>query len=1112
MRPFRFWSVIVSLFLVFTIVSCNQQIVLKDTKPPVIVVFSPADNSGYYLYADISIQVNEQYEGGRESGLRDIGMEVSQGSSSYVLFRTNINVSGNEYRFSHRLYVDTNAFSSYILRIFASDGSGNNASRVVRFYSSPYGNFYISLNNSFYATNTNVLGFHGSINIPVREIYGNVSNVVLIVSNSFGSFTNNVSYFDDTYWYLNPTTLNLEEASTTSRSNLLEVLLTTTSNSNTSYTFSFYYDTNRPYVAITNLTNGQIVPRLVSVVVSNFDNLGLSEGRLYMISGGVTNVTNNYILLGNTRVYNVLIGGVNTTFIPYERDVAGNEYYGAPVSVIYDASLVSISMNSPLSDFSIMSTNRQVLVFQGQAYVGEEYEVTNVVLMVYTNGSLVSATSRVYNASTVNWTITNNVFMGTNEIRYFALSDSGKSSPTNYVTLVVDYIKPVVRIISPTNNSEFDVDVIQVVSYVDDTNFSLGVWGNIYVNGVLSGHISAAGTNTNTVNLARGSNSITIVVQDAMYNFETNITVVRYLDDAVYVSILGNDANSGSRVKPLRSIQKGIERAVQLGLSNIYVSAGVYTPGNGLNNSNIGVVITNNGLNIVGGWDNNFNSIIGYSELDGMNNLYHVVYASNVSGVSLSNFVVRNGRVYSYPFGVGGGLYLYRFNYGILSNLIVTNNYSSSGGGGICLWYSTNNIIYGEVNNNISGYMGGGIYLGNSSGNVINGNVNNNISGGSGGGVYLYNSSSNRVFANVYSNIATNVGGGIGLSGSIGNVISSAIYQNTVVSSSFGYGGGIILDNSHSNVITNSRVFSNYSDYIGGGICLWYSTNNIIYGEVNNNISVYGGGIYLGSSSGNKVFASVYSNVSTNDGGGSSGAGGGIYLANSSGNVINGNVNNNISRGVGGGILLSGSSSNKVFANVYSNVTTYGGGGVSMFSSSGNVISSAIYQNASVSSAGYGGGGIFLYYSHSNVITNSRVFSNYSASSGGGIDLYHSGDNIIYGEVNNNISGYIGGGIYLSGSFRNVIFANTYSNVATNGGGGVVFNQSTNNFISSKIYQNISMTGGTSYGGGGGILVKSSSGNIVSNSDIYQNLGGGVYFSYSSSNSLLGSRIYQNYT
>ncbi|MCS7299829.1 MAG: hypothetical protein RMJ37_07760, partial [Spirochaetia bacterium] len=890
MRPFRFWSVIVSLFLVFTIVSCNQQIVLKDTKPPVIVVFSPADNSRYYLYADISIQVNEQYEGGRESGLRDVVIEVvDHAYPSHVFFRTNISVSGNEYRFNHRLYVNTNTLGSYILRIFASDGSGNNASRVVRFYSSPYGNFYISLNNSFYATNTNVLGFHGSINIPVREIYGNVSNVVLIVSNSFGSFTNNVSYFDDTYWYLNPTTLNLEEAGTNYKYNLLKVLLTTTSNSNTSYTFGFYYDTNRPYVAITNLTNGQTVPRLVSIVVSNFDNLGLSEGRIYMISGGVTNVTNNYILLGNTRVYNVLIGGVNTTFIPYERDVAGNEYYGAPVSVIYDASLVSISMNSPLSDFSIMSTNRQVLVFQGQAYVGEEYEVTNVVLMVYTNGSLVSATSRVYNASTVNWTITNNVFMGTNEIRYFALSDSGKSSPTNYVTLVVDYIKPVVRIISPTNNSEFDVDVIQVVSYVDDTNFSLGVWGDIYVNGVHSGHISAAGTNTNTVNLARGSNSITIVVQDAMYNFETNITVVRYLDDAVYVSILGNDANSGSRVKPLRSIQKGIERAVQLGLSNIYVSAGVYTPGNGLNNSNIGVVITNNGLNIVGGWDNNFNSIIGYSELDGMNNLYHVVYASNVSGVSLSNFVVRNGRAYSYPFGVGGGLYLYRFNYGILSNLIVTNNYSSSGGGGICLWHSTNNIIYGEVNNNISVYgggiylgsssgnkvfasvysnvstndgggssgAGGGIYLANSSGNVINGNVNNNISGGSGGGVYLYNSSSNRVFANVYSNIATNVGGGIGLSYSIGNVISSAIYQNTVVSSSSysGYGGGIFLYYSHSNVITNSRVFSNYSAYRGGGIDLYHSGDNIIYGEVNNNISVYGGGIYLGSSSGNKVFA-----------------------------------------------------------------------------------------------------------------------------------------------------------------------------------------------------------------------------------------------------------------
>ncbi|MCX8096394.1 MAG: hypothetical protein N3D81_02715, partial [Spirochaetes bacterium] len=172
---------------------------------------------------------------------------------------------------------------------------------------------------------------------------------------------------------------------------------------------------------------------------------------------------------------------------------------------------------------------------------------------------------------------------------------------------------------------------------------------------------------------------------------------------AVYVSPSGSDANSGfSKNTPVRSIQKAIQIAVQNNISHIYLSVGTYTPGNGLNATSeySGVVLTNNNISIIGGWDSNFSSIVGYSDLNGNNILRHVMYVENVSGIVLRNLMLRGGNAndsMQTNHMIGGGIYLSNVSYSSLSNLLILSNNSLLGGGFYMLDSDYNSIIDIEV-------------------------------------------------------------------------------------------------------------------------------------------------------------------------------------------------------------------------------------------------------------------------------------------------------------------------------------------------------------------------------------------------------------------------------
>jgi len=277
---------------------------------------------------------------------------------------------------------------------------------------------------------------------------------------------------------------------------------------------------------------------------------------------------------------------------------------------------------------------------------------------------------------------------------------------------------------------------------------------------------------------------------------------------SIYVSTTGNDANDGlSPSKPVRTLVKAvrvantIDKAVNV---VIKVSGGLYTPGNGLSNANVGLVINRPNVIISGGWNSDFTSVIGKSEFDGNNSLYHIIKIENVTNVILKNLVIRGGNANgSNPDDGGGGVYVNNVRYlTIESNVIISDN-SANFGGGLLLYVSANNAISANVYSNSAVYNGGGLYLIYSTNNTVNSSVYNNSASAWGGGVFLDSSTSNTISGSVYGNTAN-------------------------------YGGGVYLYNS--DYFTNTGwITNNHANVSGGGVYTNDLHPNSYFGDVSGN-------------------------------------------------------------------------------------------------------------------------------------------------------------------------------------------------------------------------------------------------------------------------------------
>ncbi len=453
----------------------------------------------------------------------------------------------------------------------------------------------------------------------------------------------------------------------------------------------------------------------------------------------------------------------------------------------------------------------------------------------------------------------------------------------------VDTTPPTVVIVSPTNGQIlYDANVTVTGTASDVGSGVKEVW--LSLDGGSYGKVNGTTSwNTNLMALSYGTHTISVYAVDNSNNVSTTNSVTFYLFSGnIYVSESGNDTNSGLKeTTPIRSLTRAMEIARSIDVRTnvvIKVTVGIYSNSDGLSNANTGFVIDRHNIEISGGWDTGFSSMVGKSEFDGNNSLYHIIKINNVTNVVLRNLVIRGGKANgTSPDDNGGGIYANKvYNLLIDNSVTISNNSANSYGGGIYLHYSSNSTISASISSNTADYGGGG-------------------------GVYLEYSTSNTISASVYWNSAI-WGGGVYLSSSTSNTISGSVYGN----SAFYDGGGVYLTNSHNNIIISNSVYGNRASYgRGGGVYLEYSTNNTISASVYWNSAAWGGGVYLRSSTSNTISGSVYSN--------SASYGGGVYLRSSDYFTNIGWISNNTAGNTGGGVYTNVDHPNSYFGNVTNN-------------------------------------------------------------------------------------------------------------------------------------------------------------------------------------------------
>jgi hypothetical protein len=312
-----------------------------------------------------------------------------------------------------------------------------------------------------------------------------------------------------------------------------------------------------------------------------------------------------------------------------------------------------------------------------------------------------------------------------------------------------DPLPPMVSITSHTNGQEVGS------TYVLSGSYSFGEYSgdNVYYNTdggewqvaeLGSGwsceiSLTEEGMHTNRVYVkdSKGNTSaVGIVVVDALF--------------ALYVTTDGENNNSGKKDSPLKNIQDAVTKAGNIGISDINIASGVYTPGSGLNYQylgylNSGIFVGTSNLNILGGWDTDFISRDGMSELDGNGELYHIITIGGFDNITVDGFVIRGGDAsggdgpYS---GHGSGICVIEGSGHFITNVIITNNTAFYQGGGVYVYKGINHSFGGIISDN-SADEGGGVYFYDDTANDTHTFLSPVIEGNTGYGVYRYDDNSN---------------------------------------------------------------------------------------------------------------------------------------------------------------------------------------------------------------------------------------------------------------------------------------------------------------------------------------------------------------------------------
>ena len=284
-----------------------------------------------------------------------------------------------------------------------------------------------------------------------------------------------------------------------------------------------------------------------------------------------------------------------------------------------------------------------------------------------------------------------------------------------------------------------------------------------------------------------------------------------------FVETTGNDTTgTGASDSPFASIQSAINFAATDG-DSVAVAAGTYVENIIFRGWNIKVVGADRTTTIIDGNANG--NVVTFENLNNEFNQYQ--------DAVLKSFTITNGGGYE-----GSGIKLHYFSSPTLSDLIISDNVSTSGGGGIRCTSYCHPIIENVIVANNTAPEGGGIKCwGGSNPTLTNVTITGNAATTNyGGGLYCNTSSPVLKNVTIKDNSANRYGGGIYIYVSSGPTLDQVtIADNTALEN----GGGIYLDqNSNVNVL-NTILWNNgpqeiflsgesdtitvsYSDVLGG--------------------------------------------------------------------------------------------------------------------------------------------------------------------------------------------------------------------------------------------------------------------------------------------------------
>ncbi len=438
-------------------------------------------------------------------------------------------------------------------------------------------------------------------------------------------------------------------------------------------------------------------------------------------------------------------------------------------------------------------------------------------------------------------------------------------------------------------------------------------------------------------------------------------------EPCVYVSTNGSDENPGTKLLPFRTIEVAIDKGVIFGVRVVKVAEGVYTPGNGLSTGFSGVAIKHHDIKLIGGYDQNFSGIVGYSILNGQMKVQSIIEVRNVTNAIIENFVVTGATNREKNEKNGGGVYLNSSSYSTVRNVISSNNMVGNGAG-VNVIGQSNKIVDSKI---IGNY------------------------GENGAGIFVKGDYNELVGLVIQSNNVGIWGGGVLVSG-----VSNSVRNSTISYNGSREGGGIYIDKGIANQLVDLVIEFNNAQNFGGGFFVNVGAGNFIKSIIRNNTSRDGGGVYGFKTTSLIIDSTISENVAFR-------SGGGMFLENVYKSSITGTINKNSALALGGGVFLRGDES-VISGTISDNKADEKGGGIALLSGFKNTVKSRIINNTSKKD----GGGVYIEFSRSTKFENAEISGNKSDNIGGGMFTFKDADTLVLdSKMVNNFSKIHGGGI-----------------------------------------------------------------------------------------------------